>query len=564
VTGPAGPGFRQIIDFDGAALRRAAHAWGALAARVRLCSEAMVAPLHSLDEWEGPAAQVARLRAGRLGQTVRTAGQPLDSHREILSALAGSAGAVRDRARSLVAEAAAAGVSIDADGRVMAAGGLPARPAPGVVEAYRSQVREVLAEAARLDAQARHDLATHRPWTGGRSRAFVPLRRVPPPGSAPATVHRWWGGLDPAERRYLIMMRPELVGGLDGVPVVVRDQANRIVLARARADLRDRLAELEQRWAEIRRHKQRLPGPTRTVQPGELAITIELDRVREKLAALDLLARRLAVDPASGTPAGPGPGPRPYLLALDTTGPGRVILAAGNPDRADHVLTYVPGTGAALGSLRGPLARTERMAADAVGAAPAQRTAAVYWLGYHAPPTLLDATRLGYAEAAANDLRRFAEGLRATHTGDGSHNTFLGHSYGSTVVGTAARDGLRADDLIFVGSPGGAAGSATDFRIDRDPATHVWSTTARSDPIRLASSHLALRNLTVPSLLTPSGLLAGLPDQIHGNDPSDSGFGGRVFAADPRSGHSGYWDEGNVARTSIARIAVGRHGEVTR
>lgn len=561
MTSPAGPGFRQILDFDDTALHQAAHAWAALAGRLRHCAEAMVAPLRSLDEWEGLAARLARQRASRLRQAVETAGQPLDSHRETLSALAESGAALRDRARSLVREAAIAGVSIDPDGLVTAPGGRPAT----VVEAFRGRVRDVLAEAAWLDQQARRDLAAHRPWPAGGSRAFVPLHRVPPPGSSPAGVRRWWAGLDPAERRYLIMARPELIGGLDGVPVVARDQANRSLLALARARMRDRLAESEQRWREILQHKQQLPGPTRTVQPGELAVRIELDRTREKVAALDLLGRRLAVDPASGTAAAAThPGGRAYLLGLETSGAGRVVLAVGNPDRADHVLTYVPGTGAALGSLRGPLARTERMAADALGAAPSQRTATVYWLDYHAPATLFDATRLSYADAAAGDLRRFAEGLRATHTGDGSHNTFLGHSYGSTVVGRAARDGLRADDLIFVGSPGGAALSAADYRIDRDPSAHVWSTTARSDPIRLASSHLALRNLTVPSLLTPPGLVAALPGQIHGNDPSGAGFGGRVFAADPHSGHSGYWDEGNSSRASIARIAVGRHEDVGR
>jgi pimeloyl-ACP methyl ester carboxylesterase len=77
------------------------------------------------------------------------------------------------------------------------------------------------------------------------------------------------------------------------------------------------------------------------------------------------------------------------------------------------------------------------------------------WLDYDAPDFVDEGAGRGRAEAAVAGLRRFQDGLRATHDGDPAHLTVLGHSYGSLVVGTAAQaPGPIADDVVFVGSPG--------------------------------------------------------------------------------------------------------------
>src|SRR5690606_14678372 len=149
-------------------------------------------------------------------------------------------------------------------------------------------------------------------------------------------------------------------------------------------------------------------------------------------------------------------GRRAYLLDLSVDGDGRVVLALGNPDLADNVVTYVPGAGTTLAGVEGHLRRTEVLAAEMDRWDGTDRSAAVYWLGYDAPDwglTTANPLSGGPAATAAADLRRFAEGLRATHAGGGSTTTFLGHSYGSTVVGRAAVDGLAADRLVFLGSP---------------------------------------------------------------------------------------------------------------
>ena len=46
-------------------------------------------------------------------------------------------------------------------------------------------------------------------------------------------------------------------------------------------------------------------------------------------------------------------GERGYLLGFDNNKLGHAIVSFGNPDTADNVVTYVPGTGAKLSNIDG-------------------------------------------------------------------------------------------------------------------------------------------------------------------------------------------------------------------
>ncbi|PWU44714.1 hypothetical protein DLJ46_24455, partial [Micromonospora globispora] len=353
----------------------------------------------------------------------------------------------------------------------------------------------------------------------------------PPPGADPGSVSRWWAGLTPAERRWLVLHEPARVGRLDGVPVTARDQANRLLLAEQREAL----------LAQERRLLGRAP-----LGPLELA---RLGRVRGALRGLDGLTERLTA---------PGP-PRAYLLGLDPSGDGRAIVALGNPDRAGAVLTYVPGMTADLADAPGELGRAARVLARCDALAPTEETSAVLWLDYDAPDFLHEAAWSGQARDAGPALHRFQEGLRVSHEGPPARQTVLGHSYGSVVVGTAARDhGLNADALVFVGSPGVGVEHATELRM---PAGQVWSSTAPDDVIRLARPPDELARRAVFGA-TPLGPAAAVLDRADhelwfGHDPSDPGFGGRRFPSG-RYGHTGYWDPANPALDGMARIVLGR------
>ncbi|MEV0268489.1 alpha/beta hydrolase [Hamadaea sp. NPDC050747] len=349
-----------------------------------------------------------------------------------------------------------------------------------------------------------------------------------PPAAGPVAVREWWRGLSKTQREVLLLQSPERIGGLDGVPVADRDRANREVLRRER----DRLSALFESLADDR-HAAR-----------------ERDRVERALAGLATLADRLAR-------------PGAYLLGLDTAGDGRAIVALGDPDHSDNVLTYVPGMGVRLdGHLGTSLDRTAAMAEAAAAADPAKSTSAVLWLGYDAPDNLLEGASSGAAHDARTALHDFQEGLAATHVGDLGEQSVVGHSYGALVVGETVRDlGLRADDLVFLGAPGVGVEHAADLHVD--PAT-VWAASANNDIVGLAAP--SLRQLWLEQLW-PRYMGDPMPDLWHGHNPADDGFGGHVFEAadnaNPISAHLAYWDRGNPALTNVGRIAAGQESGVS-
>ncbi|MEH1102688.1 alpha/beta hydrolase, partial [Micromonospora sp. CPCC 205561] len=353
----------------------------------------------------------------------------------------------------------------------------------------------------------------------------------PAPGAGPVAVRAWWAGLGTAQRRWLVVHEPGRVGRLDGVPAAARDQANRLLLGARREEL----------LAERRRLLGRVPRGT-----VELAGLLRAGRA---LAGLDALAARLAGDER----------PRAYLLGLGTTGEGRAVVSLGNPDRSARVLTYVPGMTSGLDDAPDELGRAGRVLARCAAVAPEEEAAAVLWLDYDAPDFLHEAAWPGQARDAGPALHRFQEGLRATHDGPAGRQTVLGHSYGSLVVGTAARDhGLAADALVFVGSPGVGVAHAGELGL---PPGQVWASTAPDDVIRLARppDELIRRALLDPPPFGPGGGPPGPPGRElwFGQDPSHPGFGGRTFPSG-RHGHTGYWAADNPTLDGMARVVLGR------
>ncbi|GAB1645015.1 alpha/beta hydrolase [Krasilnikovia sp. MM14-A1259] len=360
---------------------------------------------------------------------------------------------------------------------------------------------------------------------GGPVPAPLPREAAQPSCTAsPAEIRAWWDALTPAQQLWLTATDPAQVAPLDGLPAADRDVANRLLLEQHRAELDRALAGAH--GAE----RARLRG------------------LRDGLAAL---TDRLA----------DGAGPRAYLLRLDLAEEGRAVVALGDPDRADHVLTHVPGMTADLASYGGELQHAERVATRAAELAPAAATSSVLWLDYDAPDFVDEAAGRGRAEAGAVRLRRFQDGLDAAHEDGPAHRTVLGHSYGSLVVGrAAATPGLAADDVVFVGSPGVGVDSAAALRV---PSGHVWSSTSRSDIIQYAA--VSPRSLVGGAAVT--AVLPGLAVQAFGrpeddlwfgHNPSDPGFGARVFASQADAGHLGYWDRGRPALDAITDITVGR------
>ena len=331
---------------------------------------------------------------------------------------------------------------------------------------------------------------------------------LPPGGSAQENA-QWWSGLSAQEQSNYLSTYGSQVGNLDGLPAEVRHEAN---MATLRHD-----AE----YGEDRQASQAL-----------------LDRIEASQSR----------DPAD----------RLLLLGFEPKSGGsdaQAIVAISNPDTADNVAIFVPGTGTDVGSLGGNLDRMADLQAQAETIPGSGTTSTIVWLGYDAPDHIPAAVLSGYATDGAPALRDFTFGLREAHQGPEARVTVIGHSYGSTVVGTAdamAGEGLAVNDIIAMGSPG--MGYEADerrpgwgpFRIDSPlvddisdmhiGADHFWAGAASNDPVSYA--------------------------EVHGNSPVDWSFGGQRITTEGASGHSEYWNPGTEALRNQAYILTGNYDQV--
>ncbi|RKN17785.1 hypothetical protein D7147_17495 [Micromonospora musae] len=526
-------GYAQLWAADPGAWRTAGAEWAGLTALVDRRSAALAARGAALAQgWSGTAATAAGARVTDLRADLTSVTPALIEADQVLAELAARIATAKGQLAAAVAVADASGLAIDREGRVSTD---PARIRPSerdgpAAARVTAALREALESAGAADRAAAAKLAALAgAATAGWQEPPPPVR--PGPDADPALVRAWWAGLTPAQRRWLVAREPALVGRLDGVPVTARDQANRLLLGAHRAEL---VAQRERLLGRV---------PTGPVEAARLRW------LAGRLTGLDALTDRLTG----------AAGPRAYLLGLDPAGEGRVVVALGDPDHSDRVLTYVPGMTAGLDDAPGELGRAAQVLSRCAELAPDERSAAVLWLDYDAPDFLHEAVTAGQARDAGPTLHNFQEGLRATHEGPPARQTVLGHSYGSLVVGTAAREhGLAADALVFVGSPGVGVGHATELRV---PSGEVWASSAPDDVIRLARSpdDLARRAMFHAS---PLAAALGWPGQgghelWFGRDPATPGFGGRIFASGAR-GHTGYWDAENPALDGMARIVLGR------
>ncbi len=224
-------------------------------------------------------------------------------------------------------------------------------------------------------------------------------------------------------------------------------------------------------------------------------------------------------------------GDRRFLL-FDPAGDGRLAEVFGDLETARHVAVVVPGMNNDIRNFTGNDARRLHAAADALD--PGQ-VATIQWLGYDTPE---GATALGRGAArpGARALPDFLDGIRAQRD-ERLHVSVVAHSYGSLVTGLARLDeGLVADEIAFIGSPGVGAGSAEELGHGTD--TNIWVGAARND------------------VISGSGW--------HGPNPHGALFGADRFHTGDISGHSSYFREGSLSLDNLARIVAGNLDQVVR
>ncbi|MER6497148.1 alpha/beta hydrolase [Streptomyces griseorubiginosus] len=334
-------------------------------------------------------------------------------------------------------------------------------------------------------------------WTHGRLHGH----RLPDPDASPALLSRYFAKLGSQERVHLAQRYPLAVGNMNGAPVGLRYQANRLALLQARGVERERM------------HDPRLT-PSGQQEAGE--------RMRrfEALTAPDR-----------------------HILAFDPDGSGRVAEVFGDLRTAERVSVVVPGVDTDLLTFQ----RTNRSWSAPVGmakalyraerkASPATRTAVIAWADYTAPAGLgIESATAMRAESGAVRLNALVRALPGA-----TPVSLFCHSYGSVVCGVAAHTlPARVADIAVAGSPGMRVANASHLRT----SARVWAMRDADDWIQ-----------DVPYLE-----LGGLG---HGADPVSSAFGARVLSAQGADGHAGYFQPGTESLDNFADIGVGAYRSV--
>ena len=474
------PTLSQAQAWRPAALLEVADAWDQavddLIARVDTVA-------HSVDSWSGEAADAAHQRAA----VIAADGQAL-ARSLVTAAVAARDGADQIAAAQadVLARVAAAhgeGFVVDEDGSVSVradpppllvalSGGDPglARDMQVVRAAeLSSQIVDALERLGAADADAAHDIA----------EAFT--SSSPGAGAAPTVPAAAWPAMNqdsiadqiaamtPDQRARLVAEFPRQVGNTDGVPWDMRVAANRINLAQAIIDTDD---------------------------PIRVAL------YRSLLGEVD--------DPAGGRQRVDR-----QILAFDPVRSSLVELN-GNLSTATSVAVLVPGLNTTIdGSAANT--RTARRFVSATGG----DVATITYLGGPFPggnpvTGLVDAASPRYALDMAPRLVSFSEDV--DRNARSIPVTYIGHSYGGSILGTAEAVGLAADRTLYLAAAGAGVGvdDPGDWH-NRNPHVLRFSMTAPGDFIQAVQ---------------------GIPGGPHGADPDE--MPGVIHLA------TGYYDDGRL------------------
>ncbi|CCH35450.1 alpha/beta hydrolase [Actinosynnema sp. NPDC047251] len=374
---------------------------------------------------------------------------------------------------------------------------------------------------------------------------------VPGPGADPKQVAAWWKSLTKEQQDELLRTKFQELGQLRGLPSGVLDQANRLRIQDDKQRFgaqRDQFqADMDARARELGLDPNKSDDLTKLLNDQEYASLAEgrqeaatradnAAKVEKSIAEAEALALKNGWTNAQGDPD-------VRVMAWDPYGPrgdGATAIAYGNPDTAKNLAVCVPGTGSTLDGFSVGQAGNLREAMGAEG------SATIQWLGYDAPgwsPGEVD--NPAQAREGGANLVADVDGYRAAGA-PGQHLTVIGHSYGSTTVGYAGMNGLAADDIAFVGSPGVGASNAGQLSVGPG---HVYAGATEHDPVVQGTSS---------DWFTQDGSSIG---------PYDDRFGAKVFGTSDSAmiheAHTAYYDKGSESIQNLARIANGDGGSVT-
>jgi hypothetical protein len=450
------PTVAQALAWRPEALRELAAGWDAAADVVR----ANASTAGSSPDWHGRAADAASVRLRSLVDDAEAVAGTLGTAATAARAGCDRISAARAEVLALVAGANDEGFVVADDGSVMPFADHAAARAVTLTEeigAALDRLGDADAEAAR-DIDTAAEVADWPTMNGDRIAGQI-------------------AAMTPEQRARLVEDAPWIVGNTNGVPWDMRVAANRVNIAQA---IRDETGT-------------------------------DRDALRRAAFYLDLL--RKVDDPARS-----GQLVDRQILAFDPTRSTLVELN-GDVETARSVAVLVPGMNT---TVEGSAANTDN--ARRFVAATRGEVAAITYLGGPFPhggnvvAALAKAADPHYALEMAPRLAAFSLDVDRTvdATGRQVAVTYVGHSYGGSILGTAEALGMTADRTLYVAAAGAGVGvdDPGDWH-NRNPNVLRFSMTAPGDVIELVQ---------------------GLPGGPHGADPDE--MRGVIRLA------TGYYDDG--------------------
>ncbi|BBZ33798.1 alpha/beta hydrolase [Mycolicibacterium confluentis] len=518
------PTVSEVEHWRPSVLHEVAEAWSVLALALRRHTEGLAR--NDGDAWSGTAAEAAFAqlagrveRAHQLAQALASAAVEARRGGQELITARGTLVAVLQSVRSL-------GCVVDDAGVVSAAA-----PRFGSADDWTAQVQTALQRAGAADHCVAAAIREALGVAFGEAPTD-PVRAPAAPNTAPAAtdvVAAWptmsqdriaaqISAMTPEQRAALIAGAPRQVGNTDGVPWPMRVAANEVNIADAVAAQRrilDRPENEKIREALAQGFGQGLRGaggfsPDRAAAERFQAMVLTDPAWRAAaIAHHDRAPRRNIAFYGELTAVVPDPTGRSaepvkrQVLAFDPARSSLVELH-GDLSRATSLAVLVPGLNTTVQESDSNVRTARRFVAAGGG-----DVAMITYLGGPFPTGgdvvsgVLDAAQSRYALDMAPRLVAFSEDVERTvdATGRNVPVTYLGHSYGGSILGTAERLGLTADRTVYVAAAGAGVGveDQNDWH-NRNPDVERYSMTAPGDWIEVVQ---------------------GRPGSPHGADPDE-------------------------------------------
>ncbi|MGM7671052.1 alpha/beta hydrolase [Microbacterium sp. A93] len=347
-------------------------------------------------------------------------------------------------------------------------------------------------------------------------------------------IQEAWLSLTGAERERMALLYPGVIGVLNGVPLATRGRTNQITVAGLREQTAEKLDE----------HRADRPSNG----PGAAHDRNVWDAEEQRLeTVLDGLNQAWDAYGRDQFPTQPGQTPGYSTVFVSADGNGQIATMRGEPSYStERAVTFVPGTHTTIASVD-----RYNNALDAMDGHDPEGTVSIYWQGTDLPQSLIrDNATSKFNEQGAPLLAAFDHAADLEMSTDRHRDvptTYVGHSAGGSLLGTAEREGLDSTNIVYVAPAGTGHEVSSPADTDNEYAYRYLIQT-HDDPISWAQS-------LGGGAHGGSAWEASDPVRQMGAVRLESGFMGDGDTV--MSGHTDYFDPGSTSAQNIEGVVYG-------